>query len=413
MRAATETGGTYLTVPDEDILGAIVELGRVGIFAEPAASTAYAGLVKAVEEKIIEPDDPVLVLNTGSGLKDVNAAMQVVAAAPIIEPTLDALKRSLMTSPKFTVIAPIFNELENIPELYHRVKDVMDRTGEPWELILVDDGSTDGSTELIRKLAENNPRVRPIIFARNFGHQIAVTAGIDYSQGDAVIIIDADLQDPPEVILDLIAKWDEGYEVVFAVREEREGETWFKRTTAALFYRLIYRITDVKIPLDTGDFRLIDRKVVHVMQQMREKHRFLRGMSAWVGFRQVGVTYKRQPRYAGETKYPFKKMFKLALNAITGFSYFPLQLATYIGFITAGLSVVAIPVVAILRLITGTALLGQATTLIVVLFLGGVQLISLGIIGEYIGRIYDEAKNRPLYIVAEGPEMPANENKSL
>jgi len=289
----------------------------------------------------------------------------------------------------------------------------MDRTGEPWELILVDDGSTDGSTELIRKLAENNPRVRPIIFARNFGHQIAVTAGIDYSQGDAVIIIDADLQDPPEVILDLIAKWDEGYEVVFAVREEREGETWFKRTTAALFYRLIYRITDVKIPLDTGDFRLIDRKVVHVMQQMREKHRFLRGMSAWVGFRQVGVTYKRQPRYAGETKYPFKKMFKLALNAITGFSYFPLQLATYIGFITAGLSVVAIPVVAILRLITGTALLGQATTLIVVLFLGGVQLISLGIIGEYIGRIYDEAKNRPLYIVAEGPEMPANENKSL
>ena len=318
-----------------------------------------------------------------------------------------------MTSPKFTVIAPIFNELENIPELYHRVKDVMDRTGEPWELILVDDGSTDGSTELIRKLAENNPRVRPIIFARNFGHQIAVTAGIDYSQGDAVIIIDADLQDPPEVILDLIAKWDEGYEVVYAVREEREGETWFKRTTAALFYRLIYRITDVKIPLDTGDFRLIDRKVVHVMQQMREKHRFLRGMSAWVGFRQVGVTYKRQPRYAGETKYPFKKMFKLALNAITGFSYFPLQLATYIGFITAGLSVVAIPVVAILRLITGTALLGQATTLIVVLFFFFFQLISLGIIGEYLGRIYDEAKNRPLYIVAEGPEMPANENKSL
>jgi dolichol-phosphate mannosyltransferase len=317
-----------------------------------------------------------------------------------------------MTSPKFTVIAPIFNELENIPELYHRVKDVMDRTGEPWELILVDDGSTDGSTELIRKLAENNPRVRPIIFARNFGHQIAVTAGIDYSQGDAVIIIDADLQDPPEVILDLIAKWDEGYEVVYAVREEREGETWFKRTTAAAFYRLIYRITEVKIPLDTGDFRLIDRKVVHVMQQMREKHRFLRGMSAWVGFRQVGVTYKRHPRYAGETKYPFKKMFKLALNAITGFSYFPLQLATYIGFITAGLSVVAIPVVAILRLITGTALLGQATTLIVVLFLGGVQLISLGIIGEYIGRIYDEAKNRPLYIVAEGPEMPANDKKT-
>ncbi len=309
-----------------------------------------------------------------------------------------------MTMPTFTVIAPIFNELESIPELYQRVKSVMESTGEPWELILIDDGSTDGSTELMRKLAENDPRVRPVIFARNFGHQIAVSAGIDYCRGDAVIIIDADLQDPPEVILDLIAKWREGYEVVYAVREEREGETWFKSTTAALFYRLIYRITDVEIPLDTGDFRLMDRKVVQVMQQMREKHRFLRGMSAWVGFRQVGVSYKRQSRFAGETKYPFKKMLKLALNAVTGFSYFPLQMATYIGFIAAGLSVLAIPVVATLRLLTGTALLGQATTLVMVLFLGGVQLISLGIIGEYIGRIYDEAKNRPLYIVAEAPE---------
>jgi dolichol-phosphate mannosyltransferase len=309
-----------------------------------------------------------------------------------------------MTSPTFTVVAPIYNELENIPELYQRVRDVMDRTGEPWELILTDDGSTDGSTALIRTLAENDPRVCPVIFARNFGHQIAVTAGVDYSRGDAVIIIDADLQDPPEVILDLIAKWREGHDVVYAVREERQGESWFKRTTASLFYRLIFRITDVKIPLDTGDFRLMDKKVVAVMQQMREKHRFLRGMSAWVGFKQVGVPYKRQPRYAGETKYPISKMFKLALNAITSFSYFPLQVATFIGFIAAGLSVIAIPVVAILRLITGTALLGQATTLIIVLFLGGVQLISLGIIGEYIGRIYDEAKNRPLYIVAEAPE---------
>lgn len=304
----------------------------------------------------------------------------------------------------FTIIAPIYNELENIPELYPRVRDVMEQTGEPWELILVDDGCTDGSTEVIRKLAENDSRVRPIIFARNFGHQIAVSAGIDYSRGEAVIIIDADLQDPPEVILDLIAKWREGYEVVYAVREEREGESWFKKTTASLFYRLIYRITDVDIPLDTGDFRLMDKKVVSVMKQMREKHRFLRGMSAWVGYKQIGVAYKRKPRFAGTTKYPFSKMFKLALNAITSFSYFPLQVATILGFIAAGLSVLAIPVVAILRLTTGTALLGQATTLIIVLFLGGVQLISLGIIGEYIGRIYDEAKDRPLYIVAEGPE---------
>ncbi len=309
-----------------------------------------------------------------------------------------------MKKPTFTVIAPIYNELENIPELYPRIRDVMDQTGEPWELILVDDGSSDGSTEVIRKLAENDSRVRPVIFARNFGHQIAVTAGVDYSRGEAVVIIDADLQDPPEVILDLIAKWREGFEVVYAVREEREGETWFKKITAALFYRLIHAITNVNIPLDTGDFRLMDQKVVAVMKQMREKHRFLRGMSAWVGFKQVGVNYKRKPRYAGTSKYPLKKMIQFALNAITSFSYFPLQLATYIGFIAAGLSVVAIPIIIILRLTTGTALLGQATTLVMVLFLGGVQLISLGIIGEYIGRIYDESKNRPLYIVAEAPE---------
>lgn len=311
-----------------------------------------------------------------------------------------------MTKPTFTIIAPIYNELENIPELYPRMREVMDRTGEPWELILVDDGSTDGSTALIRKLAENDARVRPVIFARNFGHQIAVTAGVDHARGDAVIIIDADLQDPPEVILQLIDKWREGYEVVYAVREERQGESWFKTTTASLFYRMIYRITDVDIPMDAGDFRLMDRKVVEVMKQMREKHRFLRGMSAWVGFKQVGVSYKRQPRFAGETKYPLNKMIKLALNAVTSFSYFPLQLATYMGFIAAGLSVLAIPVIIILRLTTGTALFGQATTLIIVLFLGGLQLISLGVIGEYIGRIYDEAKGRPLYIVSEAPEDP-------
>ncbi len=309
-----------------------------------------------------------------------------------------------MRKPTFTIIAPIFDELENIPELYPRVRDVMDQTGEPWEFILVDDGSTDGSTDVIRKLAKNDQRVRPVIFARNFGHQIAVTAGVDYSRGEAVVIIDADLQDPPEVILDLIAKWREGYEVVYAVREEREGETWFKKTTASFFYRLIHAITNVNIPMDTGDFRLMDKKVVAVMRQMREKHRFLRGMSAWVGFKQIGVPYKRKPRYSGQSKYPLHKMINFALNAITSFSYFPLQLATYLGFIAAGLSVLAIPVVAILRLTTGTALLGQATTLIIVLFLGGVQLISLGIIGEYIGRIYDETKDRPLYVVAEAPQ---------
>ena len=215
--------------------------------------------------------------------------------------------------------------------------------------------------------------------------------------------MDADLQDPPEVIPDLIAKWREGYEVVYAVRAEREGETWFKKITAALFYRIIFRITEVKIPLDTGDFRLLDRKVVDVLKKMRERHRFPRGMAAWVGFRQVGVPYKRAARFAGVTKYPFKKMLKLALNAITGFSYFPLQLATYFGFGSAGLAIVAIPVVAIMRIMGSQFFGGQATTLIAVLFLGGVQLISLGVLGEYLGRIYDEVKGRPLYVVREEP----------
>ena len=314
--------------------------------------------------------------------------------------------------PVFSIIAPVYNELDTLPELFRRVGEVMDSTGEPWELILVDDGSRDGSTERILQMAEQDERVRPVIFARNFGHQIAVTAGLDYSRGDAVVIIDADLQDPPEVILDLIKKWKEGYEVVFAVRAEREGESWFKLMTASFFYRMIYRITDVKIPLDTGDFRLMDRKVVNVMNSMRERHRFLRGMSAWVGFKQVGVPYRRAARFAGSTKYPFSKMFKLALNAITGFSYFPLQLATYLGFGAAGLSIILIPIVIFERLITNRELVGQATTLVAVLFLGGVQLISLGILGEYLGRVYDEVKGRPLYIVSRGPDEVSEDHQT-
>jgi polyisoprenyl-phosphate glycosyltransferase len=304
----------------------------------------------------------------------------------------------------YSVIAPIYNELENIPELYRRVSDVMNSTNEPWELVLVDDGSTDGSTEAIRALAKEDECVRPVIFARNFGHQIAITAGWDYARGDAVVIIDADLQDPPELILEMAKKWKEGYEVVYAVRAEREGESWFKLWTASLFYRLIYRITDVKIPLDTGDFRMMDRKVVDVLKNMRERHRFPRGMSAWVGFKQIGVEYKRAARKAGETKYPFRKMFRLALNAITSFSYFPLQVATFFGFASAGIAIIAIPVVVALRLAGSHFFEGQTTTLISVLFLGGVQLISLGILGEYVGRLYDEARGRPLYIVREAPQ---------
>jgi len=304
----------------------------------------------------------------------------------------------------YSIVAPIYNEIDNLPELYRRVKEVMDSSRESWELILVDDGSTDGSTDKIRELAKKDKKIRPVIFARNFGHQVAITAGWDYARGDAIVIIDADLQDPPEVILQLAKKWKEGYEVVYAVRGEREGETWFKRFTASLFYRIIYRITDVKIPVDTGDFRLMDRKVVNVLKQMNERHRFPRGMSAWVGFKQIGVTYKRAARVAGVTKYPFSKMLRLALNAITSFSYFPLQVATFFGFLSAGVSILAIPIVAILRLAGSHFFEGQTTTLVSVLFLGGVQLISLGILGEYIGRLYDEAKGRPLYIVREAPE---------
>ena len=318
-----------------------------------------------------------------------------------------------MSDPEYSIIAPIYNEAATLPELYRRVSETMGTLDEHWELILVDDGSTDGSTELIQDYTQKDSHIRPVIFARNFGHQIAVTAGLDYSRGKAVIIIDSDLQDPPEVIPDLIQKWREGYEVVYAYRTEREGESWFKLTTASLFYRIIYKITDVDIPLDTGDFRLLDRKVVNVINQMRERHRFLRGMSVWVGFRQTGVPYRRAARYAGETKYPMKKMVKFASDAITSFSYFPLQVATYMGFISAGISILAIPIVIALRLAGAGAFFGQATTLIAVLFLGGVQLISLGILGEYIGRLYDQAKGRPLYIVTVEPEDIAEDDEEL
>jgi len=310
-----------------------------------------------------------------------------------------------MAKPNISVVAPIFNERESLQEFYRRVREALDTTGDSWELVPVDDGSTDRTGELLSALAKQDNRVRPVIFARNFGHQLAVTAGLDYARGDAVVIIDADLQDPPELIPEMLAKWKEGYEVVFAIREEREGESWFKLATASLFYRLIYRITDVDIPLDTGDFRLLDRKVVDVLCRMRERHRFLRGMSVWVGFKQTGVKYRRAARFAGTTKYPFRKMFKFAWDAVTSFSYLPLQIAMYLGFIAAGLSIVAIPIVAIMRLAGSQAFVGQATTLIAVLFLGGVQLISLGILGEYIGRLYDEAKGRPLYIVREAPRQ--------
>ena len=304
--------------------------------------------------------------------------------------------------PSISIIAPVYNEEPVLPELYRRVKEVMDGTDERWELLLVDDGSRDRSADIINQLHEADERVKGISFSRNFGFQEAVTAGLDHAQGDAVVLTDADLQDPPEVIPRLIAKWREGYDVVYGVRADREGETWLKKFTAVAFYRLLRSITSVEIPVDTGDFRIMDRRVVEVLTDMREQNRFLRGMVPWVGFKQTGVHYQRQARFAGESKFrSLRRMSGFALNGIISFSYLPLRLATYMGFLFAALSALAILIIIPVRLISSSeALLGQATTLVVVLFLGSVQLISLGIIGEYLRRIYDEVKGRPLYLIA-------------
>jgi len=301
------------------------------------------------------------------------------------------------TQPVFSVVAPVFNEEALLPEFYARVKAVMEAEGEPWELILVNDGSRDRSPEIMDELYATDPEhVVVLHFARNFGHQMAITAGMDYARGQAVLVIDSDLQDPPEVMREMIARWREGYEVAYGVRTEREGETWFKLFTARLFYRLIQALTDVTIPMEAGDFRLIDRKVLETLKGMRESARFVRGMVAWVGFRQIGVPYRRHARKAGETKYPFRKMLRLALNAITGFSTLPLKLATWAGSLAVGLGLLVL----LVWLLRGLPA-GQSTLAALVLFLGGVQLWMVGILGEYIGRIYDEVRRRPLYIVRE------------
>jgi polyisoprenyl-phosphate glycosyltransferase len=300
----------------------------------------------------------------------------------------------------YSIIAPVFNEKETLPHFYARVVKVMEGLEEPFEFIFVNDGSQDGSYEYLRQLHQQDARVQVLDFSRNFGHQVAISAGLDHARGAAMVILDSDLQDPPEVIPEMVARWKNGAEVVYAQRATRAGETAFKLMTAAAFYRLIERITSVNIPRDTGDFRLLDRIVVQALITMREQHRFMRGLSSWVGFRQEAVAYQRQERFAGSTKYPLSKMIRFSLDAITSFSHVPLQLATTFGFILAGLSLLGILVAAFLRLFTD-AIVGQASTLILVLFLGGIQLIFLGIIGEYLGRIYDEVRARPLYILRE------------
>lgn len=313
-----------------------------------------------------------------------------------------------MNRPQISVVAPVFNEEETLPEFYRRVRAVMDGLGEPWELVLVDDGSSDDSFRIARELHEQDPRVRVVRFARNFGHQIAITAGMDYARGDAVVTIDSDLQDPPEVIPDLVARWREGYHVVYGVRAEREGETWFKLFTARLFYRLIAALTDVRIPMEAGDFRLLDRKVVEEMRRLREHRRFIRGMTSWVGYRQAGVPYHRHARFAGQTKYPFRKMFRLALDAVTGFSDVPLRLIWTFGAALLMLGVVLGLILLALRLAGQAPLAGQGLMLTAALLLSGTQLLFLGIIGEYLARIYDEVRNRPLYTVMEVLEGSEN-----
>jgi glycosyltransferase involved in cell wall biosynthesis len=300
-----------------------------------------------------------------------------------------------------SVVVPVYNEEEVVFESYKRLKGVMESLNDPYELIFVNDGSRDATPVIVRRICEADSTVHLIDFARNFGHQTAITAGMDYASGAAVVVIDADLQDPPEVIPEMIAKWREGFEVVYGKRAERKGETFFKLFTSAAFYRVLRALTDVDIPVDTGDFRLIDRKVCDALKLIKERNRYVRGLISWLGFRQTGVEYVRDKRFAGETKYPLKKMLRFAFDAITSFSFKPLKLSSYVG-VTVSLGGFAyLMVVLYLKLFTDTTVTGWASMMAVSLFFNGVVLMMLGIIGEYIGRIYDEAKGRPLYLVRE------------
>ncbi len=295
-----------------------------------------------------------------------------------------------------SVVAPIYNEDATLEQFYSRVCSALEDL--QFELVLVDDGSTDASAAMLARLASVDPRVHVIYLSRNFGHQTALTAGLDHARGDAVVMLDADLQDPPELIPRMLDHWRAGCDVIYAVREQREGESRFKLATANWFYRLFDKLAQVELQNNAGDFRLLDRQALDALLSMRERNRFLRGMTVWVGYRQAAVPYKRDPRYAGETKYTFSRMLRFSLDAISSFSHRPLQVATFLGFLISTLAFVAIPVVIILRLL-GSYLPGFGTVTIAVLLLGGIQLIAIGIIGEYVGRIYDEVKGRPLYLV--------------
>ncbi|MCG9968238.1 glycosyltransferase family 2 protein [Pelotomaculum terephthalicicum JT] len=312
---------------------------------------------------------------------------------------------------RYTIIIPVYNEEAVVEETYRRLTRVMEATGEPYELLFVNDGSRDRTAELIESFAGSDKCVRLLDFSRNFGHQIAITAGMDYARGDAVVIIDADLQDPPELIPLMIDKWKEGYEVVYAQRSKRKGETLFKKWTAALFYRTLRALTEVNIPLDTGDFRLIDRKVCDAMRGVREKNRFVRGLVSWVGFRSTAVEYVREERFAGETKYPLKKMLRFSMDGIASFSHKPLKLAAYLGFMISFASFIYLVVSLAQGLFNTGAAAGWSSLIACLLLTDGVILIVLGILGEYVGRIYDETRNRPLYILRNKREVEDAEHE--
>jgi len=303
-------------------------------------------------------------------------------------------------NPVYSVVVPVYNEEEVVGECVSRLKKVMDRTAESYELVFVNDGSRDKTKPLLMKIAKSNPALKIIDFSRNFGHQIAITAGMDYASGDAVLIIDADLQDPPEVMLQMIEKWKQGFDVVYGKRIKRKGETVFKLMTAKIFYRFLSGMTQVKIPKDVGDFRLLDRKVCNAMCSIHERNRFVRGLISWAGYRQAEVPYVREKRFAGKTKYPFFKMLRFALNAIVSFSYKPLRLASFLGVLVS-LGGFGYLIYVLIQFVSGQTLQGWTSLISLSLIFNGVILIILGIIGEYIGRIYDESKARPLYLVNE------------
>src|ERR1035437_8482508 len=302
-----------------------------------------------------------------------------------------------------SVVAPVFDEEATIDEFCARVCNALE--GLPFELVLVDDGSTDGSPAALERLADNDPRIRVVYLSRNFGHQTALTAGLDYASGNAVVMLDADLQDPPELILTMLDNWRAGCDVVYAVREQRQGESRFKLSTARWFYALFDKLAQVELQHNSGDFRLLDRRALDALLSMRERNRFLRGMTVWVGYTQAAVPYQRDARYAGETKYTLSKMVRFSLDVISSFSHRPLQLATLLGFMISTLAFIAIPVVVVLR-IEGSYLPGFGAVTILILLLGGIELIAIGIIGEYVGRIYDEVKGRPLYLVRAQRNLP-------